>query len=150
ALREQGKLDAAAAAYREAIRRKPGLPEAHHNLALTLRTQGKLEAAAAAFREALRLRPEAGWHYNLGNVLAALEQLDGAASCFREAIRLDAGHAEAHCNLADVLRGQGRYAEALTLMRRGHELGSKKPGWKYPSAVWVRRAEEAAALERKL
>jgi hypothetical protein len=35
-------------------------------------------------------------------------------------------------------------------LRRGHELGSKQPGWRYPSAQWVRQAERMAALEGKL
>src|SRR5262249_58581476 len=29
-------------------------------------------------------------------------------------------------------------------------LGSKQPGWRYPSAAWVRQAEVLAALEAKL
>jgi hypothetical protein len=35
-------------------------------------------------------------------------------------------------------------------MRRGHELGSKRSDWNYPSAEWVRTAEMRAALETKL
>src|SRR5262249_43039748 len=33
---------------------------------------------------------------------------------------------------------------------QGHELGSKQPGWRNPSARWVRQAEANAALEAKL
>ena len=32
----------------------------------------------------------------------------------------------------------------------GHELGSKNPNWKYPSARWVREAERKVELDRKL
>jgi hypothetical protein len=38
----------------------------------------------------------------------------------------------------------------VAALKRGHELGRKKPGWPYPSAAWVRQAERMAALERKL
>src|SRR5262249_34901696 len=43
-----------------------------------------------------------------------------------------------------------RFAEALASLKRGHGLGTKRPGWPYPSAKWVRDAERLAALEAKL
>ena len=36
------------------------------------------------------------------------------------------------------------------MYRRGHELGSKQPGWRYPSARWVAEAERLAALAERL
>jgi hypothetical protein len=38
----------------------------------------------------------------------------------------------------------------LAAFQRGHELGSKRPGWPYPSAEWVRQTENMAAMESKL
>jgi serine/threonine-protein kinase len=49
-----------------------------------------------------------------------------------------------------VLARQGKFAEALAAVRRGHELGSKRPGWRYPSAQWVRQAERDVELDAKL
>jgi hypothetical protein len=37
---------------------------------------------------------------------------------------------------------QGKFRQALEELRRGHELGSKLPGWKLPSAEWVRQCEK--------
>jgi hypothetical protein len=48
------------------------------------------------------------------------------------------------------LREQGRFADALATLRRGHELGSKTPGWRYPSAAWVARCARLAELDQKL
>ncbi len=45
---------------------------------------------------------------------------------------------------------QGRFAESLAALERGHELGPKQPGWPYPSAEWVAQAEAKAAMEAKL
>ena len=45
---------------------------------------------------------------------------------------------------------QGRFADALNELKRGHELGSKNLGWQYPSAEWVRNAERLVELDRKL
>jgi hypothetical protein len=36
------------------------------------------------------------------------------------------------------------------MYRKGHELGSKRPGWPYPSARWVAQAEQLAALAERL
>jgi hypothetical protein len=52
--------------------------------------------------------------------------------------------------LGYVLRVGGRFAESLAAFRRGHELGSKRPDWRYPSAEWVRQTEQLAALEARL
>jgi hypothetical protein len=59
-------------------------------------------------------------------------------------------YAEAHCNLGNVLRQAGRYAEALEELRRGHELGARQPNWRYPSADWVRECERLLALDARL
>jgi hypothetical protein len=48
------------------------------------------------------------------------------------------------------LLSRGRYAEALAELRTGHELGSKRPGWRYASAQWVRDAERLATLADRL
>ncbi len=59
-------------------------------------------------------------------------------------------HPKAHFNLGFLLRDQGRFAEALESLRRGHEQGSKVPGWPYPSAAWVRQCERLVELDRGL
>jgi serine/threonine-protein kinase len=86
----------------------------------------------------------------MGWTLSHSDDPAGAAQAYREAIRLDPEYPEAHCNLGHDLRRQGRYAEALEELRRGHALGSKRPDWTYKSAEWVRRAERQASLEAKL
>jgi serine/threonine-protein kinase len=45
---------------------------------------------------------------------------------------------------------KGSYAESLECFRRGHELGSKRPDWPYPSADWVREAERMKGLADRL
>ena len=52
------KLDAAIAAYREAIRLKPDYAEAHFSLGGRLVQQGKFDEAEAEFAEAKRLKPD--------------------------------------------------------------------------------------------
>jgi tetratricopeptide (TPR) repeat protein len=144
-------LDRAIAANREAIRLKPDDARAHYNLGNALVFKGRFDDAIAAYREAIRLRPDlAEPHYNLGSALVSEGRLDDAITAYREAIRLEPDDAEAHCNLGQVLRKKGTFTESLAELRKGHDLGSRRPAWEYPSAEWVRDAERLVALESRL
>ena len=118
-----------------------------------LRVQGKMDEAIDAYKQAVELNPNyAGAHYNLGNALRDQEKPDEAIDAYRKAIELNPNYAEAHCNLGHVLKRQRRFTEALRYLERGHELGSKNPQWKYPSARWVedvKRQADLPGLNRK-
>ncbi len=151
ALGDQGKLDEAIAEYRTAICLNPDYADVHNNLGNALSYQGKLDGAIAEYRTALRLKPDdADAHYNLGRALRGQGKLDEAITEYREALRLRPPYAEAHCNLGLVFQDKGQFREALGELRRGHELGSKRTGWSYPSDQWVLRAEQLVKLESKL
>ena len=123
ALGDQGKLDEAIAAYREAIRLKPGYAEAHNNLGNALGEQGKHEEAEKELREAVRLKPDyAEAHSNLGNALGDQGKLDEAVAAYREAIRLNPDLAEAHYNLGVALGEQGKLDEAVAAYREAIRL----------------------------
>jgi eukaryotic-like serine/threonine-protein kinase len=150
-LGDKGKTAAAEAEYREALRLRPDLPEAHNNLGNTLLGQGKTDAAEAEFHVVLRLRPDnPEAHYNLGNLLRDRGKTEAAEAEFREVLRLRPDYPEAHCNLGHLLRDLGDYAGALAELERGHELGSRKPRWPYPSVGWVRDARRLVALNGRL
>jgi serine/threonine-protein kinase len=150
-LADQDRFAEAEAACRAALRLQPDSPEALGNLGDALLRQGRPREAEAEFREALRLKPnDPLTHNNLGSALLEQGRHAEAEAAFRAALRLRPDHAVALCNLGEALRRQGRFAESLAEYRRGHELGSRLPGWPYPSAAWVRRAERQADLERRL
>jgi tetratricopeptide (TPR) repeat protein len=116
-----------------------------------LKEQGRLEQAIAEYRKALQLNPnDPAFYYSLGNVLRETEHLDEAIAAYHKAIELDPNCANAYCNLGFALQRRGQFAEALASLRRGHEQGSKQPGWTSPSAQWVRDAERLVELEPKL
>jgi serine/threonine protein kinase/Flp pilus assembly protein TadD len=129
ALAKQGKLDEAIAEYRKALtlNRKPGV--------------GQKDLEIEALAEA---------HYNLANALEKKGLLDEAIAEYREVIRLGEDLAEAHCNLGQALLKKGQLEQAVQELRRGHELGSRRPDWRYPSAAWIRNAEQLIALDAKL
>src|SRR5260370_27248654 len=57
ALYQEGKLDAAAAEFRDALALKPGLAEAHNDLGIILDRQSKRAAALKEFRSAVQANP---------------------------------------------------------------------------------------------
>ena len=118
---------------------------AHRLLGKLLSGEGKDGQAIGAFREVIRLEPKDGTaHFVLGNALIRQGKLEDGANAFREVIRLDKTHAEGFCNLGRALRRLGRYAEALQQLEKGHELGSRREKWPYPSARWIEEARRLA------
>src|SRR5262249_13853423 len=102
-------------------------------------------------REAIRLQPKVALaHYGLGHALGARGDREGAVKAYLKAIDLDPNHAEAHCNLGVTLRDQGQFAAAVASLRRGHDLGSRRRGWPYPSAAWLKQCQALAELDARL
>ncbi len=151
ALRTKGLIDAAIEETREAVRLKPDSAVFRFNLGSCLVANGQLKQAAHEFQEAIRLREDyADAHYGLGTVLQQQGRLEQAIVEHREAIRFRKDYPEAHCNLGHALARMGRFREAAEAFRLGHQLGSSKPGWNYPSAQWLQDAERMAELEARL
>jgi serine/threonine protein kinase/tetratricopeptide (TPR) repeat protein len=148
----QGKHAEAEAAFRKALALKPDLAEAYYNLGVALSGQRKYAEAEAAFCKAIALKPDDALAYdNLGIILCDHKRdYDGAVACFQKYIALKPDDARAYCNLGHALRSQGRFTESLAALQRGHELGSKQSGWRYPSLQWVRTVERLVELEKKL
>jgi serine/threonine protein kinase/Flp pilus assembly protein TadD len=139
ALIDAGRRDEAAVAYCQAIELKADCSMAHYGLGSALGERGHLEAAIVACRRAIELKPDhARAHYGLGTFLYRMCRLDAAVAALRNAIALEPDHAESHCNLGLALHSQGKLAQALISLERGHELGSQRKDWHYPSAEWVR------------
>jgi tetratricopeptide (TPR) repeat protein len=146
----KGAWDEVLVVSRELVRLEPATAEFQATLGRALAAKGKLDEAIGAIREAIRLQPdEFTWRLYLSYSFLLKRAWDDLAATARDAIRLKPDSAEAHCNLGHALRGQGHYQEALAAFRRGHELGSRIPGWRYPSARWVKECEALAAAAEK-
>jgi tetratricopeptide (TPR) repeat protein/serine/threonine protein kinase len=147
----KGQLDAAITYFTKAIELDPKLAEAHAILGRALHRKGQLDEAIARYKKATQLKPNyTEIHDNLGIALQARGRLEEAIARYKKAIEVKPTYAEAYCNLGDALQQQGRFAESVAAYQRGHELGTKQPGWSSPSATWLRRARRIAAMEAKL
>lgn len=150
-LAEQKKFADAEVEYGEAVRLDRNYADAYLYLGVVRMRQGKFAEAEPAYAEYARLKPDSVFaHYELGFILYRQGKWKEAEAAYRETIKLDHSHAQAHCELGYVLKEQGRFEESLTFYRLGHDLGSRQPGWSYPSEQWLREAEQLVALDRKL
>jgi tetratricopeptide (TPR) repeat protein len=150
-----GRLDAAIAAYEQALAQRPDYLAALNNLGLVLGDAGRAADAEAAFRRAIDADPSyaAAW-LNLGELYADQQRWDDAADAQRRAIAAKPGYPRARLNLSAVLRKAGRAAEAIEI---AEQLVADQP--RYVSA-WVALgaaradtgdlADAARALERAL
>ena len=152
ALNGQKRHDEAIACFHKALESDPNRWEAHVGLGSVHVDRKEFSEGIAHLRKAVELAPaDAQNHYILGNAYIAAGELDRAVESLRKAAEIDPGYAEAHCNLGHALMRRGDFAEALGPLRRGHELGSKRAGWKkYPSDIWVSNCERLIALEQQL
>jgi len=148
ALARKGEVDAASASYKKAIALDPKLANAHHGLGHALLAKGQVDEASACYRRTIEINPKnAGAHYDLGVVLSGKGQVDEAVAFYRRTLELDPQYAEAHCNLGGALGRKGDFRAALASIRTGHALGSRRQGWPYPSAEWVKQYERCVQLD---
>ncbi|KAK7235745.1 protein N-acetylglucosaminyltransferase [Aureococcus anophagefferens] len=117
--KERGRLDDAAAYYREAIRRKPSAFDAHSNLGNVLKEQGKVDAAIAEYARAIELNPGfAVAHGNLASCYFEKGDLERAIRIFRVALDIEPNFPDACNNLGNALREHGDLEEAIACYRR--------------------------------
>ncbi|HEY4743051.1 MAG TPA: tetratricopeptide repeat protein [Desulfuromonadaceae bacterium] len=104
ALVENGEMDAAIQAMREAIRINPLFVDGHHNLGIALAEKGELDAAIREYQVALGISPnDARLHYNLGIALAGKGDLASAIRELQVALRISPNDWKAYYNLGRVL-----------------------------------------------
>jgi serine/threonine-protein kinase len=151
ALDELGQPDEALTCYRRAVEIAPQSFAAHINLGAWFHARGQFDEAIASFRRANAIEPRNTTALNnLGAALRSTNQLDEAEKCCRMSVEIEPNNAFAWCNLGHILNMEGKFEDALQALRRGHELGSKQPGWNFPSAIWVLETETRMARDKKL
>ena len=116
ALAKEGKTDAAAAAFAEAIRLKPDFLEARFALGVLQARQGKehYSAAMQQFLEILRLNPrDVDAHINLSNLFEQEGDFVASAGEMQKAVSLTSGRGDLCLVLGQKQQRAGRYADAV-------------------------------------
>jgi predicted TPR repeat methyltransferase len=135
ALHQAGRLDQAAARYRDVLASAPRQFDALHLLGVVRRQQGDAQAAVTLITQALAINPgQATAHCNLGAALQDMKRSEEALASYDAALRLNPGYALAWSNRGNALRALGRLPEAVESYERALQL---RPA--YPEA-WCNRA----------
>lgn len=119
ALRQQGRLEEAAAIYRECALEWPGLAIVHFKLGNTLAQMGQYHQAMSAYRAAMLLhRTEPEETIALGQTLADQGRAVEAATAFELAIEKNPQSAAAHFGLGNAFREMGLMDESIIAYER--------------------------------
>ncbi|MDR7269217.1 putative O-linked N-acetylglucosamine transferase (SPINDLY family) [Pelomonas saccharophila] len=136
ALLALGRHADAARAFEQAIAAQPRDAGLRAHAAIAWAAAGQAGAAVAQLREAVVLAPtEAAHRFTLGNLLLQTGDAAGAAEAWEALLILDAGHAEAACNLAQLWPQRAEavlgaaLAAGLTGERRATVLASLGGFW---------------------
>jgi eukaryotic-like serine/threonine-protein kinase len=145
-----GRVEESVSEHRRAVAEAPSRPDFRLHLAGALLASGDPVEAVAHFRAALAETPGTlGDWYDYGRALFH-DDADGAADAFERATKLDPTFPEAWCNLGLARIAVGRLEPAVDALAKGHELGSARQGWRYPSDSWLDEARALAAAEAAL
>lgn len=118
-LERDGRLEEAAATYREALELDADSAYALAGLGRTLLRQGDLEAAASAFARAITANPAfSGGHGGMGSVRWMQGRPQEAIQSYREALRLAPDSGRIARDLGTLLVQQGELTEALAVFEQ--------------------------------
>lgn len=121
-----GNLDAAVAAFEQAVAMAPEYIDAQLALAAHYHRLGMLEEAIAHCKAVLQLQPEPAAYLYLGQALANCSEYDKAIAALRNCLTLDPTDAHAHHELAFVYYCQEQYDVAITEFHRAAQC---EPRW---------------------
>ena len=116
---QAGELAQAETAYRDILRSRPDLFQAHYGLAGVLARGARAGEAVASYRAAARLKPDAAdIHADLGFALVTVGNMTEAEAAFRAALALKSDLFGAAYNLGNVLAATGRPEQAVEFYRK--------------------------------
>ena len=126
-LHRQGRVDEAAAIYRQVLEREPGNTIAIHYLGMAAWHRGDIAAAETQMRASIDADGSVpDFHNNLGLLLRDTGRVDAAIACYRQALTVDPEWIEAFSNLGLALESAGRFDEAIDAYR---EAIARQPGF---------------------
>jgi serine/threonine-protein kinase len=128
---------------------RPGSGGVWRCLGVAFREIDDLDEAERALRQSIRHQGDyAPTHVELSRTLRLRGDADGAVAAARQALAIEPDLPIGLCALGRALQDRGDLDDALPALKRGHELGSVRPGWTLPSAQWIADCEHAIETAR--
>lgn len=135
-LLQQGKLDEAAAAFKEIQAKNPSIAEVPYNLGIIANRRKDWPAAETAFTRAIELKPDFGDAYaSLAGVYQAMGQPQKAEEVMKAAGEVMAGDPNVLFNQAVLLLNQAKYAEAEEAFKKVEAIDAKNTEVQYHLAT---------------
>jgi len=157
ALAAMNRFDEAVSAFQAAIKLEPNIADIYLAMGQAQRKLKRFEAAQDTYRKLLRLQPNnVDGYVALGSVLAELGQSEEAEVALRRAllhVKDKRTEAAIHNNLAILLSGQNRHAEALESLERTQALAPELPDLdqrRIDRLTQLGRYEDCLVVYRKL
>jgi tetratricopeptide (TPR) repeat protein len=161
AFQAQGKWDDAAAQFRKILEQNPNQPGIHYQLGRILLSKPLdptvTEEATKEFEAELKINPTSpAAEFMLGDLAWRNQKADEAIEHFSRATQFDAGLAEAYLGLGIALNAAGRYAEAITPLKKYTDMDPSDPAGYYQLATAYARtgnkpeADRLLALQRQV
>lgn len=121
-----GKLEAAAEAYQEVLRREPGHPQASVRLGELARQRGDTQAALTYHLQALRAGERAETLLAAAEDYRWLGRFDDAIAMYQRVLARDRDHLTALRGLRDMAAERERWSEALEAQERLVQLAPRE------------------------
>jgi len=120
---QAGRLNEAAALYREALKAESGNSDALHLLGVAEHQLGRHAESIELIEKAIALDPtRPDYHSNLGEAQRALGRMADAERSYRAALAVDPAFAAAHANLGNALLAQRQLRQSAKSLRRAVDL----------------------------
>jgi len=134
----RGNVDAAIAAYAEAVREQPELADRHNDYAAMLARAGRDDEALAQYNEALRISPDQyDVRMNLGAILSRRNRNQDAIEQFNAAAAQRPASPEPHVYLALVYASQNRFNDAVSEVKAAMAIDHDLANTQLTNAVHI-------------
>ena len=146
-----GRHDLAVTAYRDLVRKYPGVPELWFELGNAASGELDFKLANEAYRRALALAPgNASLLSMIGQQYQGLRQLDDARTCYERAVAADPGSVDARINLAVWFERERRLDEAWECVEACLAKHPKDDQARYFRALLLHRKKRSVEAETAL
>ena len=123
----KGELESAISHYKNALKIRPELAEAHCNLGIVYKNLGDTKNAIECYENALKINPDyLNAHMKFGLFLMESGNLVKAENCFKNVIQINPSNSAARINLGNIYLAKLELDTACDYYKRAFELNPEE------------------------